>query len=397
MKILFVAGGSSGVIFSLVPLAQTARNAGHQVVMAGPKDVMPTVTGAGLPGVAVTSRSMLQTLEDEDGNRLPIPTDLHERFIFNGRCFGRYATWCLDALLEFARAWQPDLVVGGVLAFAAPLVASHAGVPYVKHAVDMGEPRTIDLAAAAELGPQLERLGLYDMPRPDLFIDICPPSLRPADALPAQLMRYVPYATPRATQPWMYTRGDRPRVLLTAGSRITPDFYLDVLTGLVKKVEHLDVELLVAAPDDMAELLGPLPDNVRAGWLPLDVVAPTCDVVISHAGGTTVLSALAHGVPQVLIPYLPYVVDYSERLTAAGAARMIAPGDDTAEHITAVCREIMADSGYRDRAARIAVEMAAMPLPAEVVGVLEQRYGPRSGARRPTSTGATSDETEGLR
>jgi len=371
MKVLFVVGGSSGVIFSLMPLAQAVRNAGHQVFVAGPYDVIPTITSAGLPAVNISDRSMHGMMVDRRGELQSIPADLHERYIFNGRCFGRFAAACLNGLLELADQWQPDLVVGGVLAFAAPLVAHHVGVPYVKHSVDMGEPRTIDLAAAAELGPELERLGLYDMPRHDLFIDTCPPSLRPADATAAQPMRYVPYTTPRPVEPWMYTRSDKPRLLVSAGSRVTPDRDFETLTGLVHKIEGLDVELLIGAPDDVAEKLQPLPANVRAGWLPLDVLAPTCDLVMSHAGGNTVLGTMAHGVPQVLVPYLPYVVDYTRRLHEYGAARMVDPAHDSAENLVEACREVLATHSYTERARAVAAEMTAMPSPAEVVPVLE--------------------------
>ncbi|UGY93013.1 glycosyltransferase [Streptomyces gobiensis] len=371
MRILFVAGGTSGVIFSIVPLAQTARIAGHEVFVAGPENVMETVTSAGLPGVPVTSRGMLESLLDSEGHPIPIPSDLRERYIFNGRCFGRYASWCLPRLLDLADRWRPDLVVGGALAFAAPLVAAHAGVPYVKHAVDMGEPHTIDLAAAAELAPWLERLGLHEMPGADLFVDTCPPSLRVADAPSAQPMRYIPYAAQRRVEPWMYVRGERPRVLLSAGSRVTPDRDFDILSGLVGKMAGLDAELLVAAPEAVAEKLGPLPEHVRVGWIPLDVVAPTCDLVVNHAGGNTVLGSMAHGVPQVLIPYLPYVVDYTERLCAYGAAKLVRPEDDSAENITRACQEVLESASYRERAADVAREMAAMPLPAQVVGALE--------------------------
>ncbi|MFI9812601.1 glycosyltransferase [Saccharothrix variisporea] len=372
MRILFVVGGSSGVIFSLIPLAQAARNAGHQVFLAGPYDVMHTITAAGLPAVSVSELSMMDTYVDRKGDFQQIPKDLHERYLFNGRCFGRFAAGCFDGLLELADRWRPDLVVGGALAFAAPLVAAHAGVPYVKHAVDMGEPRMIDLSAAAELGPELERLGLYDMPRADLWVDTTPPSLRVADAPPAQLMRYVPYTTSRVLEPWMYTKGDRPRLLVSAGSRVTPDRDFDTLSGLVAKVSQLDVELLIGAPEDVAEKLRPLPDNVRAGWLPLDVLAPTCDLVMHHAGGNTVLGNMAHGVPQVLIPYLPYVVDYSTRLAEYGAAKIVDPEEDTAENIAQALREVLETPSYRERARELAAEMAALPTPAQVVGALEE-------------------------
>ncbi|MCQ8774751.1 nucleotide disphospho-sugar-binding domain-containing protein [Streptomyces sp. KLMMK] len=372
MKILFVAGGTSGVIFGIVPLAQAARNAGHEVFMAAPENMMATITGAGIPGVPVSDVPMMDHLVDRRGIRVPIPEDLHERYIFNGRTFGRYAAACLDGLLSLVADWRPDVVVGGALAFAAPLIAGHLGVPYVKQAIDMGEPRTIDLAAAAELGPELERLGMYEMPRTDLFIDICPPSLRPSDALPAQMMRYVPFATQMPVEPWMYTKGDRPRVLVSAGSRVTPESDFDILSGLVDKVGKLDVELLIATPEAVAEKLRPLPDHVRAGWIPLHLVAPTCDLVVHHAGGNTTMGYLSYGVPQVLVPYLPYCVDYSTRLSAYGAATMIDPADDSAENIARVCAEMLATPSYRERAAELAAEVSALPTSADAVRAIER-------------------------
>ena len=376
MRMLFVAGGTSGVIFSIIPLAQAARDAGHDVVMAGPENVMSTVTTAGLAGAAVTGRKMLDTLLHDDGRRRTIPADLHERYIFNGRCFGRYADWCLDGLLELADRWRPDVVVGGTLVFAAPLVARYAGVPYVKQAVDMGEPTTIDLGAAAQLGPRLRSLGHHEMPRADLFIDVSPPSLREAGAPPAELMSYVPYATKGRIEPWMYTKGDRPRLLVSAGSRVSRDRDFEVLSGLVAKVSALDVELLIAAPPSVAEALSPLPENARAGWVPLDVVAPTCDVVLSHGGGTTVLGNMHYGVPQVLIPYLPYGRGFARRVAEYGAAKLVPPEDDSPENVTEACREVLDDPSYRQRARDIAAEMAALPGPSRLLSAVERLHRP---------------------
>ncbi len=161
--------------------------------MTAPEDCMRTINGAGIPGFPVTARTMKDFLHDRRGVLQTIPEDLHERHSFNGRCFGRYAAACVDGLTALIDSWRPDVVVGGVLAFAGPLAAAYAGVPYVGHAVDMGEPRTIDLAAAAELGPELEALGRYEMPTADLFIDTS--RRRSARTTPRrrQLMRYVPY------------------------------------------------------------------------------------------------------------------------------------------------------------------------------------------------------------
>ncbi|MDA3624737.1 glycosyltransferase [Saccharopolyspora sp. WRP15-2] len=378
MKVLFVAGGSGGVIFAITPLAQTLRNLGHEVFMAAPSNVMSTVAGGGIAPVPVTDKTMLDFMfSDRNGVAVQRPTDVHDRTIFNGRGMGRFAAASFAGLKPFTEHWKPDLVVGGALSFAAPLIAAHLGVPFVNHAIDMGEPRQIDLAATAELAPELESLGLRSMPEPDLFVDICPPSLRRADAPPAQLMRYIPANTQTPVEPWMHTAGERPRVLVTAGSRVTKEFDIDILRGLVDKVGGLDVELLIAVPPSAAEELGTLPDNVRMGWLPLDVVARTCSLLVHHTGGNTMLTGMANGVPQVLIPYLPYVVDYATRLTDYGAATMITPGDDTPENLARACEELLADPTYRTRAASVAAEMRGLPTPFAVAERLEKLVAER--------------------
>ena len=362
------------MIFAITPLALAARNAGHEVFVAAPENVVDTVAGTGLPCVPVTRLTMLDFMfRDRDGQPVERPTDLHERFIFNGRGMGRFAAGSLDGLLDLTAAWRPDVVVGGALSFSAGLVAAHLGVPFVQHAVDMGEPRMIDLAAAAELAPELQSLGLRSMPEPDLFIDVCPPSLRRADAQPAELMRYIPISTQGAVEPWMYTKGDRRRVLVTAGSRVTPEF--DLLSGLAEKVASLDMELLIAAPQKVVSELSHLPEEIRVGWLPLDVLAPTCDLLVHHAGGNTMLTGMANGVPQVVVPYLPYVVDYSTRLRDSGAAEMLLPGEDSPENIADACERVLDDPEYTRKAAGIRAEMHSLPTPAAVLGKVESLVG----------------------
>jgi UDP:flavonoid glycosyltransferase YjiC (YdhE family) len=77
-------------------------------------------------------------------------------------------------------------------------------------------------------------------------------------------------------------------------------------------------------------------------------------------------------VPQVLIPYLPYVVDYATRLTDYGAATMIMPGYCTPENLATACEQLLADPGYRSRAADVAAEMSGLPTSVAVAERLEQ-------------------------
>ncbi|MER5203869.1 nucleotide disphospho-sugar-binding domain-containing protein [Streptomyces sp. NPDC002825] len=374
MRIFVISGGSRGAVFPLIPLATAARNAGHEVVVGVTENTLPTVASAGLPGVSLTSGTMPQFMyKDRAGVPLVEPEDPDEWNLFNGRGMGRLAAASLAALMEFIENWKPQLIIGGSLSYAAPMVAKHYGIPFVRQALNMGEPENIDLGAAAELAPELERLGLDGIPGEEMFIDICPPSVRPADrTAPSQSMRYVPYNTHQPLQPWMYTKPAVPRVIVSAGSRVTKDYELEALRSLVEKVTPLGYEMLIAVPDEVAGELGPLPEGSRAGWLPVDTLVRSSDLLVHRAGGNTMLSAMTAGIPQLVVPAMPKQVGMTQTLVEYGAAKMFVEGEDTPEAIVGACQELLTEPSYKRRSEDIAAEIAALPSPDDVVGLIEK-------------------------
>ncbi|MET7985073.1 MULTISPECIES: nucleotide disphospho-sugar-binding domain-containing protein [unclassified Streptomyces] len=373
---LFVAAGSPATVFALAPLATAARNAGHQVVMAANDDMVPVITSSGLPGIATTDLPIRHFITlDRAGNPEEIPSDPIEQARFTGRWFARMAASSLPRMLEFCRAWRPDLIVGGTMSYVAPLLALHLGVPHVRQTWDAIEADGIHPGADTELSPELAEFGLGRLPDPDVFVDICPPSLRPEGAAPARRMRYVPANGQRRLEPWMYRRGERRRVLVTSGSRVAKESYdknFEFLRGLAKDVAAWDVELIVAAPDEVADALRDELPDVRAGWVPLDVVAPTCDLLVHHGGGVSTLTGLNAGVPQLLIPKGAVLEKPALRVADLGAALTLLPGEDSADAIADCCQELLSDDEYRDRARGLSREIAAMPSPASVLDALEQ-------------------------
>ncbi|WP_327296770.1 glycosyltransferase [Streptomyces sp. NBC_01197] len=371
LRMLFVAAGSPATVFALAPLATAARNAGHDVFMAATEEMMPVVVGAGLPAVSLTSRTMREYMfTSDDGAPLTLPDDTTARLRFGGHGFGRLAAGSLENLRALSEAWRPDVVVGGTLSFVAALLARHLGVPYVRHAWDMGEPPEMDLGAAERLAPELAGLGLTELPEPDLWVHICPPSLLAPEAPAGQVMRFVPTGRQRRMEPWMYTRPTRPRVCVTAGSRASREQDLDFLNGLVSEVGNLDVELVIAAPDELAPALTEGRPQVRAGWLPLGTVLPTCDVLVHAGGGQTALTALHDGVPQLVLPNMPKLVPHSRRLADSGVALTLLPGEAPSNAVAEACRQLLSTPSYRERSQAVAAEMAALPGPAEVLDVV---------------------------
>jgi glycosyltransferase len=353
MKILFTVGGSQAAVFGVAPLAAAARNAGHEILLAADEPLMAAAQSVGLPAVCITPERMRYGQD------------------------AMTATVRIDALLDLTRQWSPDLVVGG-LSHVPRVLAARLKVPYVRHIWHIAPMARRDRTAVAELQPQLERLGLGELPAPDLFIDLCPPSLRPPGAPAARSMRWVPRVSQRRVEPWMYTRPEgRRRALITAGTR---NLLLDTpgasLRRLVDELTGAGVEVLIAALPEAAERYGEQLGDVRIGWIPLDVVAPTCDLAVHHGGATTAMTLINAGVPQLIVPDNGYGKAVAEAVSGFGAALLVdrnrpPAGQDPDEVIVAGCREILDDPRYAERTRAVAAESAALPTPDEVLREIE--------------------------
>lgn len=373
MKVLFIGAGSPAIVFGLVPLANALRSNGHQVLMAANEPMAAVASSTGIPAMAMVEHDIWHYVwTDRQGNEREFVEGFREEMEFTGGWFAHMGAEGYATLREACRHWQPDLVVGGRMCYAAPLLAAHLGVPHVQVAWDSGEWQWTDDGARPVLEPELRELGLNHIPDPDLRIEIYPPSLTPPEAPGAQLMRWIPGNLQRQVEPWMYTRPERPRVCLTAGSRASRERSLDFLRELAERIAPLDVEIVIPAPEELAaELRTVLPD-VRTGWLPLDVVMPTCDLVVHHAGGATTMTAMSAGVPQLVIPESPAFVPPIRRLADFGAAISMTPEEATDESVAAACRTLLTEPGYRERAAALAREIGELAPPLEFVPQLEK-------------------------
>ncbi|MER7406700.1 glycosyltransferase [Streptomyces sp. NPDC000070] len=372
MRALFVAAPERDAVLPMVPAAQAVRRAGHEVFVAGVAGVMPALTSAGLTGIPVSMKTLEDCRTDRRGENVAVPPHGHEHQLALGRMHGRLAADCLPGLATLARQWTPDVVVAAAHAYAAPLVAHDLGVPWVRFATDLAEPLVTDLAAIAELGPELEQAGLYEMPLPMLTISVSPPSLRPADARPALLARPLPYDTQVTAEPWMYTAERGPRVLVS----LATDVLADALPGLAE----LDAEVVVALQDGDTGELPPLPEHVRAARVPLDVVAPTCAAVVHDGARQTVLTCLATGVPQVCVPRDPAMAYHCEQLAAAGVGAVVSPSPTLGEEAARACRQVLAEPSFRAAAERVREEIHGMERLPVIAAELE-----RVAASVPTS------------
>src|SRR6185503_20411409 len=113
--------------------------------------------------------------------------------------------------------------------------------------------------------------------------------------------------------------------------------------------------------------LAPHPPNAYVErYVSQALLLPRVDAVVSHGGSGSMLAALAHGLPMLLVPLGADQFDNAARAVEAGLARRLLPDElDVATAREAVAA-LLEDDGARERARTVAAEIAAMPAPPEV-------------------------------
>jgi UDP:flavonoid glycosyltransferase YjiC (YdhE family) len=99
---------------------------------------------------------------------------------------------------------------------------------------------------------------------------------------------------------------------------------------------------------------------------------PRCDLVVTHGGSGTVLTALDHGLPMVIVPVSADQPDNAKRCEQLGVAMVVVPHDRTPEAFRNALRDVLRDPRYRQTAQRLRDEMEQLPGPEHTVGWLER-------------------------
>ncbi|RVX38768.1 L-desosaminyltransferase [Nonomuraea polychroma] len=406
MRVLFIPAAVPSHFYPMAPLAWAFQSAGHEVYVAGQPPVVDSIVAAGLQAVPVggaydlmaniTAAGEIVRRETGEG-----PSASGDVSSMSPEAFRRYAELrilphvrtaaaMLDELAPFARAWRPDLVVSDPITLVAPLIAAAAGAPLVHHLWGpLPERGTLTEFPGYSADPgkwPAELRDLYDLcgVEPAAYpavasIEPGPPSLQAA-AIPKRLpARYVPFNGSGALPAWLRESADRPRVCVSwLTSNTTPGAGESAhpLATLVSALAAEDVETLVAVRAWNQTGLEELPGGVRVVVdLPLNIVLPTCAVSVNHGGVGTTMTALHHGVPQVVVPYNPGAVYEVQCLIDAGAAVAVDADPIDAGEVASAAVALAGDCAQRKAAAVLREENLAQPAPAQVVGNLEELLG----------------------
>jgi UDP:flavonoid glycosyltransferase YjiC (YdhE family) len=269
-------------------------------------------------------------------------------------------------------------VVHDVAEFAAPLVATVAGLPYVEHSYGPAIQTDVIRAAGEAAAPFWSSHGLAPHPLGGvyryLYLDVCPPSLQVPGVVAGavQGIRTVEAQPPATRLPWLDALRGLPIVYITLGTVYNRD--IDVFRALLDGLrdEALNLVITVGKQHDPS-VLGRQPSNVQVHqYIPQELLLPHCAAVVTHGGAGSTLGALAFGLPLLIVPQGADHFYNADRAVAAGAAVQLMPDRLTADAARDAVRMLLHDDTIRDAAHRIKNEFDAMPEPQQAVETLEQ-------------------------
>jgi enterobactin C-glucosyltransferase len=368
MRVLFVTPPGYGLLFPLVPIAHALRAAGHDVLLATTGSTQEVAAQAGLTVVDVAPDADLQAIFARTAGQFGAtrsPQALREHrgpsmFVLIGEAM-------VDGTIALAREWGADLVVHTPHGTAGQYAAAALGLPAVFHGLGFGHtPAMLTERNGPSLDGLNQRFGLAGVPQPDLCLDVAPPSMRLVEDYGLAL-RPTPYNGGGVLPGWLFTPAARPRITVTLGT-VTPSMGgLGPVSWVVEAAREVDAEFVLALGGSDLSSLGALPDNVRpVGWVPLGALLAGSAAVVHHGGAGTTLTAVAAGLPQLVLPQGADQFANAAAVQRRGVGRTAEPADFG----PALLRELLDADHFRTAAAEVRAELATMPTPADLVPAL---------------------------
>ncbi|MCT2585144.1 activator-dependent family glycosyltransferase, partial [Actinophytocola gossypii] len=421
MRVLATVFATKPHLYNLVPVLWALRAAGHDVVVASHPDLMETIDRTGLTGVPVGNElNMMRSLTEQgsdsrgtgatwesltSGMTETRPEKLTWNYVLGAFTMGCSADYdyvtdqhMLDDLVEFARGWQPDLVIWDALTFAGAIAAkacgaAHArmlfGIDYISRMYDnfralLAErpEEQRDDPVSDWLAGRMARAGCDFAPGQtaelmtgQVTIDPTPEWMQLPLTVTRLPVRQIPFNGPSTIPDWVHEKPERPRVCLSlgvSGREILGGDFVS-MPELLESLAELDIELIATLNTEQLASVTTLPHNIRTvDFVPLNELAPTCTAIIHHGGFGTLGNILTHGIPSLTIP-APWwdEKDLGTHLHTRGAGIHLDPTNTTPTTLKNALHQLLTNPTYHHNATTIQQEIHTTPTPNHLTTTLE--------------------------
>lgn len=449
MRVMYTVWPATAHLLPIVSQAWALQLAGHEVCIACPPGIADAISATGLTAVECgepealaihNSAESVGQASDADSELLPSVEELDrlaeilridpaERdcwdmfYQFNMVGIRDYhppqPRRDIDALIAFARDWQPDLVLwdpffpcGAVAARACGAAHARALMTfdntgwaterYAEHNGRVGA-YPLDNPLAETMRPLAQRYG-FDVDAELLLgqwtLDPLPAAMQLRTTTVKKVpVRWVPFTGGEVKPDWLYKKPERPRVAISLG--VSTRMYYKADWGrtakLLEAVADLDIDVIATLnADQLLDLRGgQVPHNVRTvDYVPLSQLLPTCSAVIHHGSMGTFMAASSLRLPQLVCD-----TDEPIRLTAVetesgiewrgsekhfcaprtskyvvemGAGVRLNHQTQTVDEIRKLIHQVLTEPKYQDGANAVYQDWASRPSPTNVIPLLEK-------------------------
>jgi glycosyltransferase (activator-dependent family) len=428
LRVLIVTGPWRSHLYQMVPIAWALQSAGHEVRVASDRGFVDSITETGLIAVPVGSDESLmerfQRARGADAPKMttPIPpfmTDTHFQdslfhlgegprddlkpeelsFLLATLMPGIWMVndEMVEDLVDYCRFWQPDLVLSDLIAHAGGVAADVVGAAHA-HIVSWNDTFLRirrDYLRALRRRPPGQRTDQVrdwyagwarrygrefseELIEGQFAINVLPDRWRLEPHENTLSVRYVPFNGRSVVPAWIAEPPRAPRVLMTFGiSRVS---WMDMLGMTIEHVQEmldavadLDIELILTLPDEERDELRRIPENTRiVEFVPMNVLLPTCTMVIHHGGAGCFNGAMVYGIPQIVVEGCADAIAKRKMIRETGAGISLTLDEFTGPLMRKHVTSLIDEDAYREGAARLQQEALAHPTPGALVPELER-------------------------
>lgn len=291
-------------------------------------------------------------------------------------------------VMEALERGGPDILVVDYMLTEALCAAERSGLPTVAlvhtlyaELLQDGAPHPIGMAGSVDaLNAVRSEAGLAPieshadlLAAPDLVLVTAPRELDAPGALPANVKHVgALIEAPGPDGGWSPPRGEGPLAVVSLGTVGHADADTDLTQRVLHALGQLPVRGLVTLPDYIAPGDLEWPRNVTAsGYVRHAAVLPHADLLVTHAGLGSVVTALAWGVPMVCRPLRRDQPDNARAVVRLGAGCALDAGAAPGAIAVAIRGQLASE-----------VSVRLEPTPSAVVDLIESLAG-RPPAGRP--------------
>lgn len=379
MRLIFTFAGGSGHFYPLVPVANAALDAGHIIIFACSPSQVDTIVAEGFDVIPLATQNPSAANEERPLRPLDDEREAQE---FVAGFLGDRARRRFENTKAAIEDWKPDCLVCDETDFGSVMAAEAAGVLCSTVIVLASGTFPNSKVLRANISNLRKCVGLVDDSIRDLGqgdSTLAPVPVRfqsTSDRSPINSFIYCPPFSLNEKNSIQHLFPEHlawPVVYVTLGTVFNlecGDLFERILDGLHGLPLNV---LLTCGPHIDPDRFGKTPSNVLVKqFMSQDSILPHVALMISHGGSGSVLGALLHGVPSVIIPLGADQPHNARRCEYLDCALTLDPISATCSDIRNAITEVLTNHDYRSSAEDLMRDFRKQPSVAEAIELLER-------------------------